>query len=182
MFHPRAKPVDSTWRYVQKPIPLPSALWSSTILSCLDIAVASSLVSLPPLPPLQSILSNAARMTPLKQKAGHVTPLLTAFKGFPFQRKSQKCSPWPTGPAWSGSCYLPAASPSSPPQGLCTCCPHPPPSYTATWLTLSLALRFCSDVTLLVRPSLTTQKSRPSSLLPPSPFPALSVLHRTYDL
>ena len=97
MSHPRAKPVDSTWKYVQKPITLPSALWFSTILSCLDIAVASSLVSLPPLPPLQSILSNVARMTLLKQKAGHVTPLLRAFKGFPFQRKSQKCSPWPTG-------------------------------------------------------------------------------------
>lgn len=107
-------------------------------------------------------------MTPLQQKAGHVPPLLRAFKGFPFQRRSRKSSPRPAGPSLVCVCHLPAVSPSSPPQGLCTHC-LPSPSYTSTWLTSPLPLSFCSDATFLVRLSWTTQKSSPSSL----PVPAL---------
>ena len=74
------------------------------------------------------------------------------------------------GPPWSAICHLPAVSPSSPPQGLCTHC-LPSPSYTSTWLTSPLPLSFCSDATFLVRLSWTTQKSSPSSL----PVPALCI-------
>lgn len=48
----------------------PPPLWSRAVLSCLHMAEASSLVSLPALPPLQSILSNAASKSPLMQKTG----------------------------------------------------------------------------------------------------------------
>lgn len=119
---------------------------------------------------LQSVLSNVGRITPLKQKAGHVPPLLRAFKGFPFQRKSRKSSPWPSGPSLVWHLPPPCLVTLVPASGPFTHC-LPSPSYTSTWLMSPLPLSFCSDATFLVRLSLSTQKSSPSSL----PFSALSI-------
>lgn len=99
---PTAKPLSSTWKYTLNPVTLPPTLWSSTILS------ACTMPWLPPSSPclhsLTTVYSqNVARMSPLEQKAGHVAPLPRVFKGFPFQRKNKKCSPWP-------ACLAPATS------------------------------------------------------------------------
>lgn len=107
----------------------PSLLWSSAVVSCLEMAVGSSLVCLPLLTPLLSILSKAARMTPLKQETGHV--VLCSESSLPCHLRHHLRAFAHAVTLRLDALFL----------------------YRSTWLSLSSPLSFCSHVTFPVRPS-----------------------------